>query len=238
MLRRIPGVLWAPDGGTGTSPASSEGTQPDSAQESKAGGLSDAEARDWRVKAEKRGRTAAVRELLSELEIDSIDDLRATVTGSRSTASEAEKLQRELKKLAAERDAAVKTASDLTALSNAEKGRKAIYDVARHRDVNAYEEEVHALLRDQVDVDEDGDVFVRDSRSGKSAHGQTVEKLVKQLVADRKHLLRATPGVGAGSRAPDPGNGNGTAAKGPDPRTAAGIAHAALEQLRDKGLLT
>ena len=152
-------------------------------------------------------------ELLAErlgVGVDELDDVAEQLKSTKSDDSEAKKLARQLKKLTAERDEIVSTFGKLKGEITAAKVKDAVFSAASK--VGAFEEEVFALLKagNRVGVDDDGSVIVRDADGDVSS--LSVDKLVSQLVSERKHLQRATPNQGAGSVAASP-NGIGK----PDP---------------------
>lgn len=170
--------------------------------------------RRYRKKYEAELQTAkdgAVSSLISDLELESVDELRDLITAHRegadkqdTAASELRKLQRQLNKITSERDSAVTQLGELTKNVEAATTKDAILAVAEK--IGAYGEEIYALIqqRHRVGVDMDGQAIVHDA-NGDPAE-ETIEQVVKDLVADRPHLQKATGGVGSGSLPGNPNN--------------------------------
>jgi len=235
----------------GTQPASvdvnAEGTQPASESDANAAGKStdDAVAFAKRRWAKQRDRDVskaegkAISGLLGDLGFDDVDELREAIEGRRSATETTEtlsgdlkKLQRQLAKVTGERDAHVTTLSDMKTRANAAMARDAVYAACKTH--SAFEEETYALLQMQgkVGVDEDGEVYVKGS-DGDPVHGVTIDTLVKQTVAERVNLQRASGGSGGGSQPTTTAQPNGQ--KEVDLRDPKNIGAAAYAQYLEKG---
>jgi len=158
------------------------------------------------TKAAEQAKSAAVSSLLGELGVGDAEELRdmleaakGTQTAASQTETELKKAQREAEKSAKALAEAQAKLADYDARTKKAQSKDAIFAAAAK--VGAYEDDVWAHLRDRVVVSDDGSVV--------GADGTEVDTLVTSLVADRRNLLRPSPGAGGAGSLP---SGNGKSA--------------------------
>lgn len=160
------------------------------------------------AKAIESARSDAVKSILNELELDSLDDLKAAIASTREVGDQ----KSELEKAMAKRDRDIKTLEKRLSeeSSRAQSLQSKIDAAAIERTVNqaaeannAYGDLILGVLDRQGRIGiEDGEVFIRDVRTGERAD-ISVEAAVQQLVSDRPELARPTGRPGTGSRPPE-----------------------------------
>ncbi len=126
--------------------------------------------------ARKEGRS----EILDELNVDTPEELKATLEKMQEGQSETAKLNRELAKLKKERDTAVEELSTLQSKKKNGDIDAAILEMAGDK---TYAKSVlaHMRMRGNLDIDSDGNV---------TADGQSLEKQFKQLLVEHPELQK------------------------------------------------
>jgi hypothetical protein len=226
-------VTGATQPGEGTQPepsSNAEGTapvQPDAK-------FTDADFKRFREGAKRDQQKAvdkAVGQLVSKLSVaaglEDVDDIEALAEQiiakpkaeqnvSESDAKWQRKLEKSERRAAAlEKEMAERQAKERAAKISSSIAKAGV--AANCRDIELLQD--HLTGRNRVGVDEDGQIFVRDE-GGDAAYGTTLDDLVKQTIADKPYLQKASDNMGAGS---GPGDGKGTSV-GFDLKTAAGRA--------------
>ena len=148
-------------------------------------------------KAEQRAAERAARAILDAAGVDSVDELTERVSGSEKVADQAQSFQRKLEKTIKENEDLRKQLSNLTRQRENDLVRTTVTSIGNSAgciDLDL----LHKAIREDLGVDEKGRVFVRDEDGDPSA--VSVEKHIKQFLADKPHLQAAAPSTGGGSR--------------------------------------
>jgi len=146
-----------------------------------------------------------------QVDVTDVDDLLELVVAKKKQDTDTSELDRRAKRAEreletmratiAERDSALKRLEDSR---RAEVLRREVQRVAD--EIGAYGDEVHAIvMRDRlVGFDEDGELAVLNSK-GEPEHAKTIKDAIKNMVAERKQLLKPTSHGGVGSQPPRDG---------------------------------
>jgi len=176
-----------------------------------------------------KAKAAWERERLESLDAGSWEELQERLDGKKQAESELEKQLteakrqvREARKLAADRDELHTKLQRLQTERNQHAMRSAVYDAARK--IDAHEKLVFAMLvaDGRIGVDDDGAVFVRGDDGEPS--GQSLEKIITQLVGENAALQRPSGAPGGGSLPQSTGARPGGSNGSPTERMKAGVA--------------
>lgn len=162
------------------------------------------------------------RQLLEQLGLDadafSPDSFREQLEKYKLTESKVQRAERELQKLAAERDEHATARGKLEAQINSRAIHDAIMDaLSDARVIPGATKQITRLLDDKFRV-VDGEVVVVNA-DGNPARGKDVAKTVQEFLAANTHFLAPTaPQGGAGSRPPGASGGGKTPGAAPKTR--------------------
>lgn len=161
-------------------------------------------------------------EVLEALELDAedVETAKAKLASLRGTESVAQQSEAKLKKLARERDEAVQALQTHVAKQREAELRGKVLEIAGPDCVDP--QALYLVLKGEEKIGWEGDAMVVRDEHGEIDHGSSIDKLVKNTLAARPYLARATQTTGSGSRAGAVGVGNnGSAPSLKDQRLAA-----------------